>query len=600
MSFLLLANTISTIQMNDSEENKSAYNTCIPFNPNDVGMLVYDKERHQCILGGERGLELKDKADPVCNVKYNVKIVMDADESSTLILYFSNDGGESFYNSDNPSVTIKDVDERRRLESECSTNSKHYLSIRSQNIIRTTIPPRLFGTNLVYSWEPDNFWNGDNGDTELGIPPGDTSARLSYMGGAYFRYPGGEVTSYYHFDKPTGRGWTDSWAPNFDKVYEPQENWMSLDEYFQNLGNRVPLLGINMASGWKYNNDTEGLEEAEALAKYVRNKIDNSGWPEVTYFFLDNEQYMESFCKWKNPDKYPQCTDALKNGWTERLYGYYINQYAPRIRIHFPNAKFVANWKHLSSSWTRLISEAPSNIDVMDVHSYWSRYGWGTTDWSSYLEGTNDDIQAPHCSKRGDNNLCTKSVSYRQWIQDLKSAGGSNREVALLEWGISPSTSSASGKAPSRLQMANIMADILMQLINSELDAACYWPLRVDDPNSEFLNRTLFDMDNKQTVIWNYLQFFKEIKGYDLLETSIGATKAGVLAAKNKAGTKIIVYILRRGEGSLNIIIKDLDESFSPSSAKVVSYYALNEDTYVDDSVWSAPSTTITATARLV
>ena len=74
--------------MNDIEENKSAYDTCIAFNPKDVGMLEYDKEKHQCILGGEQGLELKDKADPVCNVKYNVRIVMDVEKSSTLFLYF--------------------------------------------------------------------------------------------------------------------------------------------------------------------------------------------------------------------------------------------------------------------------------------------------------------------------------------------------------------------------------------------------------------------------------------------------------------------------------------------------------------------------------
>ena len=227
-----------------------------------------------------------------------------------------------------------------------------------------------------------------------------------------------------------------------------------------------------MASGWKYDKDKEGLDEAEALAKYVRNKIDNNGWPEVTYFFLDNEQYMESFCKKKDPDKYPQCID-LRDGWDESLYGYYINQYAQRIRIYFPDAKFVANWKHLPSSWTKVISEAGSNIDVMDVHSYWSRYGWGTTDWSSYLEGTNDDIQAPHCNRRDDNKLCP-TTSYRQWIQGLKSVGGSNREVALFEWGISPSTDSASGIVPSRLQMAIIVADIFMELIHtSELDAAC-------------------------------------------------------------------------------------------------------------------------------
>ena len=100
-------------------KRKSAHNTCTPFNPNNSGMLTYDVEKQQCILGGKKGLELKDKLDPSCNVKYNVQIVMDVKDSSRLFLYFSNNGGMSYYNLEEPRVATKDINKRRRLESAC-------------------------------------------------------------------------------------------------------------------------------------------------------------------------------------------------------------------------------------------------------------------------------------------------------------------------------------------------------------------------------------------------------------------------------------------------------------------------------------------------
>jgi len=105
----------------EKTEGRSAYDTCTPFNPDSFGMLTYDKEKQQCILGGEKGLELKDKIDSNsnCNVKYNVQIVMDVKDSSTLFLYFSNNGGMSFYNLKEPRVATKDINKRRRLESAC-------------------------------------------------------------------------------------------------------------------------------------------------------------------------------------------------------------------------------------------------------------------------------------------------------------------------------------------------------------------------------------------------------------------------------------------------------------------------------------------------
>ena len=219
---------------------------------------------------------------------------------------------------------------------------------------------------------------------------------------------------------------------------------------------------------------------------------------------------------------------------------------------------------------------------MMDVHIYWHRYGWATSDWQSYLDGTEQDIPSPFGS------------SYREYFNGIKSAGGPNREVASLEWGVSPFDKSSTDIQPSRLQYAFMVADIFMQLIDSELDVADYWPLRVNSAGSDRSHRTLFDENNNPTVIRLFLQFFKEIKGYDLVQSSIGAAKVGILAAKSKSGSQVIVYLLRRGEGSLDVRIADSD-GFIPTTATAVSYYAPNEDTNVTSAVWSAPQTSINA-----
>lgn len=77
-----------------------------------------------------------------------------------------------------------------------------------------------------------------------------------------------------------------------------------------------------------------------------------------------------------------------------------------------------------------------------------------------------------------------------------------------------------------------------------------------------------------------------------MLQSSIDAAKTGVLAAKSKSGDKLIVYILRRGEGGLSLRIKDSDGT-TPTSATVVSYSAPDENTNVDSPLWSAPEAQI-------
>ena len=124
------------------------------------------------------------------------------------------------------------------------------------------IPATLFGFNIVYNKEGDEYWTND------------AFSGVDHAVGAYWRYPGGEIVSSYHYDRPSGKA-RDSWGPNWDdSKYEPEEEWMGIDEYANNvrISNGLFMLGVNVNSGWKYDRDEDGLAEAGRLAEHVQKK----------------------------------------------------------------------------------------------------------------------------------------------------------------------------------------------------------------------------------------------------------------------------------------------------------------------------------------
>mmetsp|Transcript_31711 Transcript_31711/g.71735 ORF Transcript_31711/g.71735 Transcript_31711/m.71735 type:complete len:301 (+) Transcript_31711:266-1168(+) len=111
--------TFEEESMEDCSESKSAHDTCFPFDPKE--WLRYNGRRDQCVLGRKKGLRLKDQSDTQgCSAKYNVKVVMEADDTSTLYLYFSDNDGKSFYNLDDPRVATKDLADRGRMLQSCT------------------------------------------------------------------------------------------------------------------------------------------------------------------------------------------------------------------------------------------------------------------------------------------------------------------------------------------------------------------------------------------------------------------------------------------------------------------------------------------------
>lgn len=86
-TLLYMSKLISPLKM---DGGSTSLGTCVAFDPS--ADLKYDPKSNQCVIGMRRGLKLKDQSDPVCNVKYNVKIVKEMNsqevDDSTLLLYF--------------------------------------------------------------------------------------------------------------------------------------------------------------------------------------------------------------------------------------------------------------------------------------------------------------------------------------------------------------------------------------------------------------------------------------------------------------------------------------------------------------------------------
>src|SRR3546814_14000251 len=78
------------------------------------------------------------------------------------------------------------------------------------------------GFNTVYCYSPDNDWNSHDGK----IP-----SLLEQLGTRVLRYPAGTVVTFFHWEQPTGQGWKDSWAPDFNKARNTDPaSFMDIDE----------------------------------------------------------------------------------------------------------------------------------------------------------------------------------------------------------------------------------------------------------------------------------------------------------------------------------------------------------------------------------
>ena len=155
----------------------------------------------------------------------------------------------------------------------------------------TPVSDKLMGFNLIYPHEKNSIWRD-----------GKIAGYLKDVDVGFLRYPGGTVCSYYHWNALTGEGWKDDWDPDNPVTPKTPSGFMDFDEYIELIRTTgaTPLVGINMSSGWRWNRQQDGLDEAIALMQYCKDKSFK-----VKYWYLDNEPYQhDSNGGSKTPEQY--------------------------------------------------------------------------------------------------------------------------------------------------------------------------------------------------------------------------------------------------------------------------------------------------------
>ncbi len=416
------------------------------------------------------------------------------------------------------------------------------------------ISPLLMGFNLVYAIEPDAFWSGGKIENLLK----DLKCKL-------LRWPGGEVTSAYHWNNLISAREMDTWNPKYKEQLVDQSKIMDLEEYMTHVRaiGCEPMVGVNMVSGFKYNRMQDGLNEAKALIQHcVDNKYN------VKYWFLDNECY----------DPAPEDRQGSRiPEMTPEQYGECINQYTAVLKSVDPNIKIIANWSTgWNASWQKLLRVAGKNIDIADFHMYWR---FGGSSWELWL----DELMGPSKTMaRKDYQIIGENSSYESVIRSFKKetkAQGYDIEVASMEWNVGPNP-----KLPlSEFQVGLMEAEEFGQFINAGMSMACLWPLHwPGDKNAASgasSYRTMLDHETGEPRA-NYAMFkmYSDAMGQTLLGSKADAPEVYTVAAKSIDGKSVILYLLRRTDEAPALKTTINLKNFAPASAKAKCYNAKSVD----------------------
>lgn len=387
-----------------------------------------------------------------------------------------------------------------------------------------TISPYLVGTNSIYNFMGESFWD----TTEI-------KSALMDMNCGLLRYPGGGPTSYYHWNDMNGQGWWDNWDPNYDHSRDmPAETYLDVDEYIAlcNEIGTIPLIGINMSSGLRYNRVQDGIDEAKALVQYC---VDNNY--NVQRYYLDNESY----------------NDHSGFTMTWQQYAEQIKLYVPAIRAINPDAEIIINWRdniRRTDVWS-LLQEVGNLIDVYDAHWYWNWAEASFDNWTAQLPMDPD----PYSGSR---------QSYKQEIEFFNtkaaSLGLSHLKLASLEWNIGPSEDIAS--VPTIYQSAVMQSEMLLQFMDGGLDMAALWaiywpdnynPAKARKANSRYIVHPIDDFKVCDNV--EMFKLMSNAGGKTKYSTSVNSDLIYPLAVSNEDKSETLVYILYKGDTETSVAV---------------------------------------------
>ncbi len=398
------------------------------------------------------------------------------------------------------------------------------------------ISKMLMGFNTVAQAEPDALWKNSKLDEQL-----------KEIKCGLLRWPGGEVTSYYHWNDMINKRETDTWDPKYKAEKVDRSQFMDLEEYMGHVRaiGCEPMIGINLESGAKYGRDKEGLEEAKALIQHCVDKKYN-----VKYWFLDNETYIGV------------TSNHLR--MSAEKYAEYCNRYAEVLRSVDPNIQLVANWAGgWNPDWQKILPIAGKNINIADFHFYWRNSGSSWDYWLTHPMGMAKKMGTPSFQAIAPNDSYEEAVNtFREYTKKA----GYDIKIASHEWNVGPAP-----KEPlSQYQTALMEAEEFGQFINSGMFMSCLWPMHWNSANEY---RTLFD-DKTGKPHPNYKMFkmYSDAMGQNLLASSATAQEIRPVAAQSTDGKTMYLYLLRKSGDAPALPTSIELKGFAPKTVKALCF----------------------------
>ena len=409
------------------------------------------------------------------------------------------------------------------LNAQINRNNNEQISISGQTatickisvdtIVSHKISDYLMGFNVIYPHEKDVIWED-----------GEIASFLKNINTSLIRYPGGTVTSYYHWESLSGNGWADSWDPDNKLVAMPGSEFMNVDEFIRLIRKTGanPLVGINMSSGWRWNDIEKGIDEALALMAYCRKHNF-----EVKFWYLDNEPYQH---------------DSNGGAKSPLEYADLINRFVPRMKEFNPDIKIIVNWnagfKGKRKEYDVLLKEAGKNIDIIDVHWYWA---WQKPDQAG------EWLAKTPMGRWTSETYIEEIALFRQMVAEH---GYPDIKIASLEWNAGPDNDQRLNDS----QSAAIQGEMLMQYVIGGLDMATFWPIHW--PSGKQWSARGFVDTNNFTKKPNHpiFKFFGQVQGNDLLKLSPDNPMPNTLffAARDKSKKIINMAFLNKNNVDLS------------------------------------------------
>jgi len=421
---------------------------------------------------------------------------------------------------------------KERLDEFYSTPERNVTVIVCEGEKRHVIPEGFLGVNLSYFNTTDEIW-----DTY------DFLGKLKKSGVGSLRYPGGEETTFFHWEHPGVNGYEDLWDPKSQhgvspgrgkfqvtwvapKDWDSNENFMDFDEYIdicRQLG-AEPIVGINLESGKKHNRQKDGIDEALRWMRYCEKKKFK-----VTYWFLDNEP-------WHGESNY-----SLNN----QVYAEEVLAYGTAIKKEFPEVKLIANPTSSSSYnyWEGLetfIRKTGHVIDYLDVHWYWA---WGLSSFDYWRDQM--PLQATDKWKSQD--------QHRPYCEDIrlikeacKRAGAEHLGLVVLEWNIGPSDWS---QTFNQSLIAIIQSELLMEYAKADVHLTCLWTLLWQTSRDVWSEQDFFpsivthDLPYEKTLSLDMFRLVSPIQGKRLVESESDQDNLRTLVVEGPSGRKHLLII---------------------------------------------------------